>query len=105
MGCSKIAVIIYRSRGRPFGTKEISNHAHLLKAHFPIIKRITPCYLHNQELAVVAAIMYNYIRQEALNDRLFEKYNNNKMIVVIAIMRTRKTKHWLDLCRHTSTIR
>lgn len=68
----------HRSRVRAHGAKDISNHADsslgniigrscgVLKACFPILKRITPYYLQTQVIIVIAAVtLSNYIRQES----------------------------------------
>lgn len=85
----------YRSRGQAQSPKEIFNHAHsslrniiekcfgVLKARFPILKRMAPYSLQTQVLIVVAAVtLHNYIRQEAQRDWLFEKYDNDELIVI-----------------------
>nr|GEV10972.1 putative harbinger transposase-derived nuclease domain-containing protein [Tanacetum cinerariifolium] len=73
-------------RRRPFNGKEKFNHSHaklknvieraygVVKARFPILKRMTPFSLTTQRNITVACFaLHNFIRTEGLDDELFSR--------------------------------
>nr|KAJ0221145.1 hypothetical protein LSAT_V11C200080520 [Lactuca sativa] len=75
-------------RRRALTNKEKFNHSHaklrnvierafgVLKARFPILKRMTPFPLVIQRNIVIACFaLHNYIRKEGLSDEYFSQYN------------------------------
>lgn len=84
----------FRKRGRPRGKKEKFNYAHsslrnviercfgVLKARFPILK-LMPSYSFTKQMFIVVACMtcHNFIRLHAIQDDLFEEYENENMVV------------------------
>ncbi|GKA48375.1 Myb/SANT-like domain, harbinger transposase-derived nuclease domain protein [Tanacetum coccineum] len=75
-------------RRRPLNGKEKFNHSHaklrnvieraygVLKARFPILKRMTPFSLTTQRNITIACFaLHNFIRKEGLDDELFSTYD------------------------------
>ncbi|GJS72659.1 Myb/SANT-like domain, harbinger transposase-derived nuclease domain protein [Tanacetum coccineum] len=75
-------------RRRPLNGKEKFNHSHaklrnvieraygVLKARFPILKRMAPFSLTTQRNITIACFaLHNFIRKEGLNDELFSTYD------------------------------
>lgn len=84
----------YRRGSSPSGVKELFNHTHsslrnviercfgVLKARFPILKRMPPYSFPTQRNIVVAACtVHNFIRQETLRDELFSQYEEEDLII------------------------
>ena len=79
----------FRAGGHPRDRKEHFNYIHsslrnviersfgVLKARFPILKRMPPYSFAVQRSMVVAAMtVHNFIRKEAIADALFIQYEN-----------------------------
>ncbi|XP_076929228.1 uncharacterized protein LOC143593497 [Bidens hawaiensis] len=75
-------------RRRALTNKEKFNHTHaklqnvierafdVLKARFPILKRMAPFPLETQRnLTIARFVLHNFIRKEGLSDELFEQYD------------------------------
>ncbi|GJZ64487.1 Myb/SANT-like domain, harbinger transposase-derived nuclease domain protein [Tanacetum coccineum] len=79
-------------RRRPLNGKEKFNHSHaklrnvieraygVLKARFPILKRMTPFSLTTQRNITIACFaLHNFIRKEGLDDELFSMYDQSNV--------------------------
>ncbi|XP_024043375.1 uncharacterized protein LOC112100031 [Citrus clementina] len=82
----------FRSGGRARGREEIFNHAHaklrnvierafgVLKARFPILKRMAPYSFDTQRKIVVACMaIHNFLRKISVDDALFAQYENDEV--------------------------
>lgn len=68
----------------------------MLKARFSTIKTMVSYSLQTQVFILVATVtLNNYIRREAWNDQLFEKYNNDDVIVIDSDDENKKDKAML----------
>ncbi|GJX11505.1 Myb/SANT-like domain, harbinger transposase-derived nuclease domain protein [Tanacetum coccineum] len=79
-------------RRRPLNSKEKFNHSHaklrnvieraygVLKARFPILKRMAPFSLTTQRNITIACFaLHNFIRKEGLDDELFSTYDQSNV--------------------------
>ncbi|GJY42063.1 Myb/SANT-like domain, harbinger transposase-derived nuclease domain protein [Tanacetum coccineum] len=79
-------------RRRALNSKEKFNHSHeklrnvveraygVLKARFPILKRMAPFSLTTQRNITIACFaLYNFIRKEGLDDELFSTYDQSNV--------------------------
>ncbi|GJW81048.1 ribonuclease H-like domain-containing protein [Tanacetum coccineum] len=79
-------------RRRALNSKEKFNHSHaklrnmieraygVLKAHFPILKRMAPFSLTTQRNIMIACfVLHNFIRKEGLDDELFSTYDQSNV--------------------------
>ena len=79
---------------RPQSDREKFNHAHaklrnviersfgVLKARFPILKKMAPFTLVTQRNITIACFaIHNFIRKEGLRDELFSHYDQPEMVV------------------------
>ena len=84
----------FRNGGRANGKEEIFNHSHsklrnvierafgVLKARFPILKRMSPYSFCTQKNIVIACIaLHNFLRQISIDDELFSQYEDEELIV------------------------
>ncbi|KAK3189010.1 hypothetical protein Dsin_028571 [Dipteronia sinensis] len=84
----------FRNGGRANGKEEIFNHSHsklrnvierafgVLKARFPILKRMSPYSFYTQKNIVIACIaLHNFLRQISIDDELFSLYEDEELIV------------------------
>ncbi|KAH9801971.1 DDE Tnp4 domain-containing protein [Citrus sinensis] len=82
----------FRSGGRARGREEIFNHARaklrnvierafgVLKARFPILKRMVPYSFDTQRKIVVACMaIHNFLRKISVDDALFAQYENDEV--------------------------
>lgn len=82
----------FRGSARPRNRKEIFNYVHsslrnviersfgVLKARFPILKKMPPYPFPIQRSIVVAAMtVHNFIRKEAIADELFRQYESEEL--------------------------
>eukprot|EP00268_Persea_americana_P028534 TRINITY_DN27701_c0_g1_i4.p1 TRINITY_DN27701_c0_g1~~TRINITY_DN27701_c0_g1_i4.p1 ORF type:complete len:141 (-),score=18.74 TRINITY_DN27701_c0_g1_i4:54-476(-) len=84
----------FRGGGQPRDKKERFNYVHsalrnviersfgVLRARFPILKRMPPYPFPVQRSIVVAAMtVHNFIRKEAIADTLFKQYENEDIFL------------------------
>lgn len=77
-----------------------------LKAPFPVLKGMASYSLQTQVFIVVVVMtLHNYIWQKAHRDWLFEKYNNDELIVIVATMWMKRTTRSQDSCHLTWPVR
>ncbi|KAK3212274.1 hypothetical protein Dsin_016980 [Dipteronia sinensis] len=84
----------FRNGDRANGKEEIFNHSHsklrnvierafgVLKARFPILKRMSLYSLYTQKYIVIACItLHNFLRQISIDDELFSQYDDEELIM------------------------